>query len=259
MFKKPVVLTLAIIFLMVFTSAALAVPVGVIIEGPQDEYPRYLELKIPASIENGHTLIPLRTVAETLGFKVKWHADSRKIIVHGNQQVIEMQIGNNQALVNGDSIKINPAPYLLMNTTIVPLRFLAESLGYSVAYSDFWHEKQVDVYVTPYTLISDAEIAQINQTNFKEIPCIEPGPGGNTYYILKKSGITPGGIRLGASIQEVLKVYGVPRAPQRSWQYARDWSGVLNYWGTFIPQSGSGTWIDFEFRKGRLVNMSINR
>lgn len=258
MFKKPVVLILAIFFLMVFASAALAGPVGVIVEGPQDEYPRYLELKIPASIENGRTLIPLRTVAETLGFKVKWHADSRKIIVHGNQQVIEMQIGNNTALVNNVSVKIDPAPYLMMNTTIVPLRFLAESLGYSAAYSATWHENQADVYITPYTLISDAEITQINQANFNEIPYAEPAPGSNTCYKLKKNGITPGGIRLGASIQDVLKVYGVPRAPQRSLQYARDWSGVLNYWGTFIPQSDSGTWIDFEFQNGRLVNMSIN-
>lgn len=258
MLKNSLVVMLTITILLVGASNVMAGAVGVIIEGPRDEYPRYLDLKVSPIIENGRTLIPLRVVAEALGFQVEWQASNQKIIMHRDQQQIEMRIGLDTALVNGVSVKLDSVPRLMMNTTMVPLRFIDQSMGYSVAYSSCWHDQQADVYITPYTLISDEELAQINKDNFDEIPCPEPGPGSSTYFQLKKGGITPGGIRLGASIQDILKVYGVPHDPQRILEYPGNWSGILSYWGTFIPQSDCGTWVDFEFQNGSLINMTIN-
>ncbi len=258
MIKKSLVLILAITVLMVWVSMALAGPVEVIVEGPRDEYPHYLDLKVPAIIENGRTLIPLRSIAEALGFQVEWQASDQRIIMRRDQQRIEMQIGSRIAMANAVPVTMDLAPCLIKNTTMVPLRFVAQNMGYSVAFSKSWHENQADVYITPYTLISDEELAQINKINFDEITCEEPGPGSTSYFQLKKGGVTPAGISLGASIEEILKVYGVPHDPQRSLQYASDWSGKLTYWGTFIPQSDGGTWVDLDLLNGSLVNMTIS-
>ncbi len=257
MLKNCLVLIMTIGILMIYSPIAKAAPVNIIIEGPQDEYPHYLDLKVPAILENGRTLVPVRPLAEALGMQVEWQASSQGIKVYNDKTRIEMQIGTDLAQVNAAPVKMEPAPRIIMDNTMVPLGFITQACGYYAAYSSVWHENPADVYITPYTLINDEELAGINKMNFEELACEEAGPGGNTYYQLRREGRTPAGIGWGASIQEVLKTYGVPREPQRSLAYENDWSGKLIYWGTFIPQSDAGCWVDFDFVKGSLVNMTV--
>lgn len=80
-------------------------------------------------ILQGRTLVPLRTVAETLGCTVEWQGyDQSAAVSNGNTQII-FKIGADEAVVNGQITKIDVPVYLIQGSTMVPIRFLAGQMG----------------------------------------------------------------------------------------------------------------------------------
>lgn len=73
--------------------------------------------------------MPLRGVFESLGAEVSWNGETRSVIAVKNNTVVELQIGNPTATVNGDPVTIDVPPELREGRTFVPLRFISESLG----------------------------------------------------------------------------------------------------------------------------------
>ncbi|NPV88377.1 copper amine oxidase N-terminal domain-containing protein [Coprothermobacteraceae bacterium] len=100
-----------------------------------DGYP--LSLDSPPIIKNGRTLLPIRAIVEALGGQVGWDANQKKVTVTLGSNRVELWIGKNTALVNGRQVMIdatNPkvVPEIINGRTMLPLRFVAESLGCSV-------------------------------------------------------------------------------------------------------------------------------
>jgi hypothetical protein len=254
--KITMVLILILIIMAGFAGMATA-DVRVVIEGKDDEYPHYLDLNVAPIIENGISLVPLRAIAEDLGFQVDWKPATAGITIQGNGKIIQINIGSQQALVNSLPINMTLAPRITAGRTMVPLRFVSEALSYFIEYSTVWNNMP-QIFITPYTLVSDSELPGENDMNFSKLP---DNPSGMNRFVklqLKKDGMTSGGIQLSSSIQDVLQVYGVPRSPYRNLNYSADWSGKLIYWGTFIPQSDMGTFLEFNFEHGALSDLTIS-
>ncbi len=97
-------------------------------------------LDSPPVIKNGRTLLPIRAIVEALGGSVTWHENEKSIdIVLGNNHLI-LQIGNPNAYVNGIQKFIDPSnlkvvPEIVNGRTMLPLRFVAESLGCDVQWN----------------------------------------------------------------------------------------------------------------------------
>ena len=87
-------------------------------------------------IESGRTLMPLRAVCETLGAVVDWNDKKKEITVSNGDTIIVLGIGNKVAYVNGDAKTIDAAPEIRGGRTLVPVRFIAESLGLTVDWDD---------------------------------------------------------------------------------------------------------------------------
>jgi len=89
-------------------------------------------------IMEGRTLLPVRYIAEAIGAGVGWEAAAQKATITMGNQLIELWLGNNTARVNGqpkpiDSLNPNVFPVTLPpGRTMLPLRFIAESLGCGV-------------------------------------------------------------------------------------------------------------------------------
>ena len=83
-------------------------------------------------IENGRTLVPVRAVSETLLCEVLWHDDTQEIDITKGDIFVKMTIGNTTAYVNGEQIQLDTAPDIRSGRTLVPLRFIAESLKLNV-------------------------------------------------------------------------------------------------------------------------------
>jgi hypothetical protein len=82
----------------------------------------------------GRVFVPLRGVFERLGASVVYA--NGQINATGNGRTVSLTIGSTNATVNGQPVTIDVAPFLVGARTLVPLRFIAQSLGATVNYSD---------------------------------------------------------------------------------------------------------------------------
>lgn len=96
-----------------------------------------LETDVSAKIEDGRTLVPLRAIAESLGARVNWNEKSQEIEIVEDNKNIKLNINKKEATLNGRSIELDVAPRIEEGTSLVPLRFVAESLDSDVE----WNEK----------------------------------------------------------------------------------------------------------------------
>ena len=80
----------------------------------------------------GRVLVPLRGVFEKMGANVRWDDDSQTVFAKRNDTNVELVIGSNNATVNGSAVLMDVPAQLIGGRTLVPLRFLSESLGASV-------------------------------------------------------------------------------------------------------------------------------
>ncbi len=85
-------------------------------------------------IYNSRTLIPIRAVMESLGGSVGYDAKEKKITLTKGKDTLEMWIGKTTIKMNGKSKTMDVAPLILKERTMVPVRFVAENFGYSVAW-----------------------------------------------------------------------------------------------------------------------------
>lgn len=250
--KRLLILLFCLLFMTGMTNTAAAA-VMVIVQGCGDDYPHYLDMRTSPEMQGDIVMVSLQDLADEMGWQTAVDAAGSAASVNGNSNVVELEVGSERALVNQVVVKMPTAPYLLSEGTImIPLKFLAESMGYHFESSKLWNNLD-QVYVTPYNLISDTELAQINEADFTK----STDSDGFIYYRLKNGGEAPGGIGLNSSIWDVLQVYGVPRSPERTLNYPGDWSGILEYWGTFVPNSGMGTFFEFTFNHGLLVDLTV--
>jgi plastocyanin len=110
-----------------FPSAqALAGNVRIIVNG------QYVTFDQPPIERSGRIFVPLRGVFERLGASVVY--DNGLINATGRGRTIQLHIGSTAATVNGQTTNLDVAPFLVGARTLVPLRFISESLGANVNY-----------------------------------------------------------------------------------------------------------------------------
>ena len=97
--------------------------------------------------ENNRTLIPVRFVAETMGADVSWDSDAQAAVIKQNGIVITVPIGSDTISVTKDSststVKMDTQAVLANDRTYVPIRYVAESLGAWVSYSNLFTTVQI--------------------------------------------------------------------------------------------------------------------
>jgi hypothetical protein len=87
----------------------------------------------PAPTERaGRVFVPLRGVFEQLGATVVY--DNGTINATGRGHTVSLNIGSQQAIVDGQQQTVDVAPFIIGASTYVPLRFISQALGASVNY-----------------------------------------------------------------------------------------------------------------------------
>src|SRR5690606_9561193 len=94
------------------------------------------ELDFAPYVVDGHTLIPIRFFVDALGGEVLWDAEARRASVIRDGHLVEMWIGDGLVTVNGKPAVSPVPPQIKGNRTMLPLRFIAEVLGWQVGWND---------------------------------------------------------------------------------------------------------------------------
>lgn len=84
--------------------------------------------------KNDSTLVPLRAISEMFNANVHWVPSAKQVLIDKDNRRIRVQIDNKKALVNGQTRQLLAPPILHKGTTMVPLRFIGESLETDVKF-----------------------------------------------------------------------------------------------------------------------------
>ncbi len=93
---------------------------------------RLANFDVPPTMVQGRVLVPLRGVFEQLGATVDYDARTQHIMAIRGAQTVELTIGSRQARVNGTPSLLDVPAFTIAGRTMVPLRFVSESLGADV-------------------------------------------------------------------------------------------------------------------------------
>jgi hypothetical protein len=96
-------------------------------------------LDAPAALLEDRMLVPLRALVEHLGGTISWNAKTRQVTLKARGTTIVLTIGKSTAFVNDKPLAIDPknskvVPLISSGRTLLPLRFVAESLGLQVGW-----------------------------------------------------------------------------------------------------------------------------
>lgn len=95
-----------------------------------------LDFDQPPLIINDRTMVPLRKIFETLGTKIDWDDSTSTVTATKGQTVIKLAVGGNIAYIIGLPVNLDTPATIVNGRTLVPVRFIVESLGAKVAWED---------------------------------------------------------------------------------------------------------------------------
>ncbi len=116
-----------VLMVMVFFASVLTASAAPGITVNIDGQP--LQFDVSPTIIEGRTLVPLRGIFEALGAEVEWDNDTRTVTGRKENAVIVLIIGDRNPTVNGVPVTLDVPGTIVNGRTMVPARFIAESLG----------------------------------------------------------------------------------------------------------------------------------
>src|SRR5690606_15126617 len=89
-----------------------------------------------AVVRNGYTYVPVRGILEQSGATVRWDGAARKVTVKKTNLTVELRIDSAKAIVNGKTVQLEAPAIMIGNSTMLPLRFLVETLDGTVTWDN---------------------------------------------------------------------------------------------------------------------------
>jgi len=127
--SATVVLAVAMAFAAIAPPlTAIAQSVTVIVDGQTMSFDQ------PPIVRAGRVFVPMRAIFERLGASVVYA--NGQINATGRGRTVSLTIGSTQATVDGQTTTLDVAPFVIGSRTLVPLRFIAQSLGATVNWND---------------------------------------------------------------------------------------------------------------------------
>ncbi len=131
MFKKLAALVLALAIVPVAAFAAPAVTSQSSIKVEYNKKAIVFPDQKPV-IRDKRTLVPIRPIAEGLGFEVKWDNQTRTVTILKGANSVKLVVSQKVAKRNGETISLDVPAQIINQRTMVPVRFIAEALNYEV-------------------------------------------------------------------------------------------------------------------------------
>jgi len=107
--------------------------IKIFVDGQLIEFSKYDNVN-PAIIEN-RVYVPLRAIVEKLGATVDWDETTGSITIKLFDKTIGLVVDSEYASVNGQQVIMDARPRIIDGRTLVPIRFISESLSMTVE----WH------------------------------------------------------------------------------------------------------------------------
>lgn len=139
----------------------------------------YVNSDVESFVENGRTLVPVRVISETLGFKVDWNQADQEVLIKTNEtedaKILSLKINDNKATFGDKVFDLDVAPKISQSRTFVPLRFISEAFGLKVDWDEenktaIVGEGYIAPVLTNILLVADKVTNNNYYDNLKESP-----------------------------------------------------------------------------------------
>ncbi len=114
-----------------------------------------VQFEVAPVIREDRTFVPVRFVLERIQAEIKWDEVKRQVLITYGPKNVTLSIDSRTVLVNGKPTEIDVAPFIYKDRTMVPLRFLAETFGFTV---DWQASIRTVVLIPPSPLIGMIEV-----------------------------------------------------------------------------------------------------
>lgn len=140
--RKWVSLLTTVCLITAMTGASFASPsIQVYIDGQK--------MQSEAKIIQSRTMVPFRAVFEGLGAEqILWDKETKTVTGIKDGTAVTLAIGNPVAFVNGQPETLEVGPAIVGSSTLVPLSFISQKMGYKVAWQG--SVKTVQIMSVPY-------------------------------------------------------------------------------------------------------------
>jgi N-acetylmuramoyl-L-alanine amidase len=108
-----------------------------------NEYPvtlnvdgKHIETDVNPVIIKARTLIPARAVFESMGGAVDWNDEDREVHVSLGESKVNLLVDSKTAYLNGEEKTLDVPAMIIGDRTMIPVRFVAESLDCQVGWDD---------------------------------------------------------------------------------------------------------------------------
>jgi hypothetical protein len=157
-------------------------------------YGERLVTDIPVAVIDGRVLAPFRPIFESLGAEVTWDYDLNMAVACRDNKEIELIINSQVAWVDKQEVKLDVAPMIISGRTMVPVRFISETLGEPVS----WDGKTRTVYIGEKRIPEDTswvkEYTLTNDSSIAYQPCKTALFQGGTPVIMRSTDLIGSGI-----------------------------------------------------------------
>lgn len=150
---------------------------------------KLLQPNSPPIIVNDSVLVPIRTVAEHLGYNVAYDTAKKQVNVEDGSVKILMTIGKSTATVNGKAVSMIAGPVLRSGTTFIPLRFVGETLGLQIR----WEAASRTVYLFSDPGTPGKPPIDITDPDGGDVAVVDEPSGGNGEVTPGEGGQSGGG------------------------------------------------------------------
>lgn len=107
-------------------KASFERPISVYVNGVD------LYFDAPPVIINDRVLVPMRKIFEKLGCEIVWNEETKTVTAVKGEKYIKLTVGESMAFVNGSGVNLDCPAVIMNDRTLVPVRFIADSLNLDV-------------------------------------------------------------------------------------------------------------------------------
>jgi phosphate transport system substrate-binding protein len=135
-------MVLCFVLLVTAGAASAATDIKVNVDGSA------LNMDVAPLMQEGRVLVPFRFIAENLGGLVSWDEASQTVKIVTADKTVSLPVGQTTATVNGEAKTLDVSATLVDGRTLVPVRFVSESLGADVTWDDANQTVNVNYFST---------------------------------------------------------------------------------------------------------------
>ncbi|GGA13072.1 hypothetical protein GCM10008018_67570 [Paenibacillus marchantiophytorum] len=118
-----------------------------------------MTLSAPPVLLNNTTMVPLRFIADALKTDLTWNTEDQSIALKYADHSIILSIDSRIVSIDNQSKTLEQPAVIMNSTTLVPLRFIAESFNQTVAYNN---QTKSIIITTPHPKASDIRIDNLS-------------------------------------------------------------------------------------------------